>query len=167
LAALAVVGGIAALRPGEIVPIVVGSLSLAAASLFPVLAVGLAWKRATAAGAVAAILVGAGVTLYYDIGVQVFPAAFYKTWSGLSDAGEYAIEEFDRLEEIWREAEAGDEKVAAASALDDWARGTPTRTGLANWFGIDSAFGGALGAAAGLIALLLVSAATSRRRSTA
>jgi cation/acetate symporter len=165
LFALGTAGGLAALHSGEIVPIAVSSLSLAAAALFPVLAVGLAWKRATAAGAVAAILVGAGVTLYYNVGVEAFPAAFYETWPGVSDAGEAAIEEFDRLKQAWSEATGADDKAAAAIALDDWARGTPTRPGLANWAGIDRAAGGVFGAPLGLLALVLVSLLTRRRAS--
>ncbi|HEX2840256.1 sodium:solute symporter family transporter [Hyphomicrobium sp.] len=156
--------GFATLRPGELVTICVSALSLAAAGLFPALGLGLAWKRATAAGAIAAIVVGAGVTLYYDIGIQVFPAAFYKTWQGFSDAGEMAIEEFNAGEEAVVSAEDADAKATALIALDDLARGTPTRHGLANWAGIDSASGAVFGAPVGILTLILVSLMTRRRQ---
>lgn len=156
--------GIAALRPDDLVTIVVSALSLGAAGVFPVLALGLAWKRATAAGAMAAILLGAGVTLYYDIGIQVFPAAFYRTWAPLSNAGEFAIEEFTALETEAREAEDDETRATAAAALEKLARGTATRAGLASWFGIDSASGAIFGVPLGLAALVIVSLLTRGRR---
>lgn len=164
LAVTALAAGFAALQPGELVTIVVSSLSLGAAGLFPVLALGLSWKRATAAGAVAAIVVGAGVTLYYDIGIQVFPAAFYKTWQGLSDAGEMAIEEFKTREEALNAAEGDEAKADARVALDDWARGTNERPGLANWAGVKSAVGAIFGVPLGLLALVVVSLLSGLRR---
>ncbi len=164
LAVVALAAGTAMLRPHDLVEIIVASLSLAAAGLFPVLALGLAWRRATAAGAVLAILVGASVTLYYDIGIQVAPAAFYRTWAPLSNASESTIEEFEALETEAREGESDEAKATALASLETLARGTPTRAGLANWLGIDSATGGVFGLPLGLAVLVLVSLLTSRRR---
>lgn len=163
LASGAFAAGLATARPGELVTIVVSALSLAAAGLFPVLALGLAWRRATAAGAIAAILLGGGVALYYDVGIQVFPAAFYRTWAPLSNAGEFAAEEFATLETDLRDADGDEARAAAEAALDALARGTPARRGLANWFGIDSASGAIFGVPLGILALVLVSLLTRRR----
>lgn len=164
LSATAIAAALAVLlRPGDLTSMVVASLSLIAAGLFPVLAVGLVWKRTTAAAAAISIVLGAGVALYYDVGIQAFPAAFYETWPGLSNAGDYAIEEFTaRRDAVATAADAG-ARAAAQSALDDWARGTPTRPGLANWLGIESASGAVFGIPAGLAALVLISLATARR----
>jgi len=159
----AVAAGLAAARPADLVAIVVSALSLAAAGLFPALAVGLAWRRATAAGAMAAIFLGAGLTLYYEIGTQIFPAAFYRTWAPLSNAGAFSVEEFATLEAEAREAADGEAKAGAEAALDVLARGTATRRGLANWFGIDSASGAIFGVPLGLLALVLVSLLTRPR----
>lgn len=165
LAAAAVAGIMAAFfRPSDTIPIVVGCLSLVAAGLFPVLAIGLAWKRTTAIAAALSIATGAGVALTYDVGIQVFPASFYRTWPALSNAGEYAIEELATRERAWRSAETGAAKVAAKQALDDWARGTPARPGAANWFGIDSASGAFFGVPVGLSILVLATLATGVRR---
>lgn len=165
LAATAIAAALAALlRPGDLAPMVVASLSLLAAGLFPVLAVGLAWRRTTATAAAVSIVLGAGVSLYYDVGIQAFPAAFYETWPGLSNAGEYAIEEFVARREAVATAADATARAAAQTALDDWARGTPTRPGLANWLGIESASGAVFGVPAGLAALVLISLATARRR---
>lgn len=166
LAVVALAAGTAMLRPHDLVEIIVASLSLAAAGLFPVLALGLAWRRATAIGAALAILVGAGVTLYYDIGIQVAPAAFYRTWAPLSNASESAIEEFEALETEAREGESDEAKATALASLETLARGTPTRAGLANWLGIDSATGGVFGLPLGLVVLVLVSLLTPRRRAS-
>lgn len=155
---------LAALRPEDSVTIAVSALSLGAAGLFPVLSLGLSWGRATAAGAVAAIVAGAGVTLYYDAGIQVFPAAFYKTWQGLSDAGDMAIEEFTAREEAVNAAEDAEARATALADLDDLARGTATRHGLANWAGIDSASGAIFGVPIGFAVLVLVSLLTPRRK---
>lgn len=164
LAIAAVAAGAATVRSPDLVTIVVAALSLAAAGLFPVMALGLAWKRATAAGAVAAILIGGGVTLYYDVGIQVFPAAFYRTWAPLSNAGEFAAEEFTTLEAEARDAEDAEARSAAETSLEELARGSAARRGLANWFGIDSASGAVFGVPLGILTLVLVSLVTRRRR---
>jgi cation/acetate symporter len=160
----ALAAAIAALRPDDLAGIVVSALSLGAAGLFPALTVGLAWKRATAAGVMAAIVLGAGVTLYYDVGIQAFPVSFYETWAPLSNAGEFAIENFRALETD--AADAGNEQArqAALASLEALARGTPGRPGLANWAGIDSASGAIFGVPAGVLALILVSLLTGRRK---
>ena len=142
----------------------VSGLAIAAAGLFPALALGLVWRRATAAGVVAAMIAGAGVTGYYMAGTQLFPATFYTTWPALSDASEYAIEEFETLAHDAREAESEAERAAAAAALDDLARGSATRMGLANWGGIASASSGIFGALVGLLVLVVVSLLTPTRR---
>lgn len=152
------------LRADSLVTIVVSVLSLAAAGLFPVLALGLSWPRATAAGAVAAILAGGGVTLCYEIGIAAAPAAFYRVSAPLSNAGEFAIEEFGALEAEAREGETDEVRTAAAEALDGLARGTAARAGLANWFGIDGASGAVFGVPVGFAVLVLVSLLTRRRR---
>lgn len=164
-AALAVAAaGFAALDPAETTAMAVSGLSLAAAGLFPVSALGLSWTRVTRIAASAAIATGAALSLYYDVGVQAFPAAFYKTWPALSDAGETAIEEFNLLDEAVRDAADEHARAEAQSALDDWARGTPTRPGLATWGGLDAASSAAIAVPLGLLTLVLVSLATRPRR---
>lgn len=159
----ALAAAIATLHVDDLVSVVVASLSLGAAGLFPVLAAGLAWKRATAAGAIAAIAVGAGVTLYYDVGIQAFPVSFYNTWAPLSNAGEFAIENFRATDLDAQDAEDPAVKAQAVASLETLARGTPGRPGLANWFGIDSASGAIFGVPLGFLALVLVSVLTRKR----
>jgi cation/acetate symporter len=56
---------VALLRPGSIVSLVGLAFSLAAASLFPVLVLGVFWKRANRWGAIAGMLTGFGMCTYY------------------------------------------------------------------------------------------------------
>jgi cation/acetate symporter len=78
-----------------------------------------------------------------------------------------AVEEFATLEAEAREAADGEAKTEAEAARDVLARGTATRRGLANWFGIDSASGAIFGVPLGLLALVLMSLLTRTRRDRA
>jgi cation/acetate symporter len=63
----------ASTRPTDIVAMVAWAFSLAAGGLFPALVLGVWWKRATSAGAVAGILAGFGVTLFYLVITRYYP----------------------------------------------------------------------------------------------
>jgi cation/acetate symporter len=56
---------VTSLKPGEILLLVGAAFSLAASAFFPALVAGVFWKRANRAGAVAGMLAGLGVCLYY------------------------------------------------------------------------------------------------------
>ncbi|AOZ00306.1 cation acetate symporter [Cupriavidus sp. USMAHM13] len=56
---------VTSLRPGNILFLVGAAFSLAASSFFPVLVLGIFWRRTTAAGAVAGMAAGLGVAIYY------------------------------------------------------------------------------------------------------
>ena len=58
---------VASLKPADILPLVSASFSLAASAFFPALVLGIFWKRATRRGAVAGMLAGLGVTVYYMV----------------------------------------------------------------------------------------------------
>jgi cation/acetate symporter len=55
----------ASTKPGSILFLVGAAFSLAASSFFPALVLGIFWKRANKAGAIAGMLVGLGVCFYY------------------------------------------------------------------------------------------------------
>lgn len=145
------------------VALAVSALALAAAGLFPALALGLAWRRASKSAVIAAMLSGALVAGYYTVATQLYPAAFYETWPMLSDASEYTIEEFETLAEDARGAATEAEREAAVAAMKDLARGNPAQAGLANWGGIASPASAIFGVAAGLVVLILVSVLTPFR----
>lgn len=58
---------VAAQKPADIVFLVSAAFSIAASALFSALVLGVFWRRATAAGAVAGMVAGLSVTLYYMV----------------------------------------------------------------------------------------------------
>ena len=62
---------ITSLKPGDILFLVGAAFSLAASSFFPALVLGVFWKRANQWGAVAGMIAGLGVCMYYM--VQTYP----------------------------------------------------------------------------------------------
>jgi cation/acetate symporter len=73
---------VASLRIASILPFVTAAFSLAAATFFPALVIGIFWRRANRAGAVAGMLTGAGVCLWYMAQNLAGPRA----WLGLGEA---------------------------------------------------------------------------------
>ncbi|HJV50421.1 MAG TPA: sodium:solute symporter family protein [Noviherbaspirillum sp.] len=55
----------ASLKPGDILSMVGAAFSLASSTLFPALVLGIFWKRANQQGAIAGMLVGFGMCIYY------------------------------------------------------------------------------------------------------
>ncbi|MGE5651311.1 sodium:solute symporter family protein [Noviherbaspirillum sp. UKPF54] len=55
----------ASLKPGDILSMVGAAFSLASSTLFPALVLGVFWKRANQQGAIAGMLVGFGMCIYY------------------------------------------------------------------------------------------------------
>jgi cation/acetate symporter len=56
---------VTSLKPGDILFLVGAAFSLAAAAFFPALAMGVFWKRANKWGAIAGMVAGLGMTMYY------------------------------------------------------------------------------------------------------
>ena len=73
---------VASLRIANILPFVTAAFSLAAATFFPALVIGIFWRRANRAGAVAGMLAGAGVCLWY----MAHNLAGARAWLGLGEA---------------------------------------------------------------------------------
>jgi cation/acetate symporter len=74
---------VASQKPATILAMVAWAFSLAGAAFFPALVLGIFWERANRAGAVAGMLIGLLVTLYYMVRVQ-FNAI---PWLGLHGIG--------------------------------------------------------------------------------
>jgi cation/acetate symporter len=70
---------VATYRLAIIVELVAWAFSLAAASFFPALVMGIWWKRANRAGAVWGMVVGLGITTYYMIGSRFFGVSWFGT----------------------------------------------------------------------------------------
>ncbi len=67
-----VAAAVAGTRPAGIIQMVAWAFSLAAAGLFVPLVLGIWWKRTTAAGAIAGMIAGFGLCLYYLVGTRYF-----------------------------------------------------------------------------------------------
>jgi len=65
LAVALVAAMVASLKPADILPLVSASFSLAASAFVPAMVLGIFWRGATRTGAVAGMLAGLGVTVYY------------------------------------------------------------------------------------------------------
>jgi cation/acetate symporter len=74
---------VASLRITAILPFVSAAFSLAAATFFPALVMGIFWRRANRAGALAGMLTGAGLCLWYMARNLAGPRAFF----GLGELG--------------------------------------------------------------------------------
>jgi cation/acetate symporter len=74
---------VAAQRPAGILYLVSASFSLAGAAFVPVMVLGIFWKGATRAGAVAGMLAGLSVTIYY----MVINVPWVRSTFGLADGG--------------------------------------------------------------------------------
>jgi cation/acetate symporter len=70
---------VATFRLAIIVELVAWAFSLAAASFFPALVMGIWWKRANKTGALAGMIVGLAVTLYYMIASRFFGVTWFGT----------------------------------------------------------------------------------------
>jgi cation/acetate symporter len=126
---------VASTRPAGILAMVAWAFSIAASGLFPALVMGVWWKRTPAAGAVAGMVAGYGVCLFYLIGTQYYamplwfgvrniscglfgiPVAFFVTVvvSLMTPAPSRAMQEF--IDSI-RTPRGGVRLVAGEKALD-------------------------------------------------
>ncbi|HSV52171.1 MAG TPA: VC_2705 family sodium/solute symporter [Burkholderiaceae bacterium] len=79
-----VAASVAALKPAEILPLVSASFSLSAAAFVPVMVLGIFWPGTNRAGAVAGMLAGLLVTLYY----MAAHSPAIRGWFGLSGGGD-------------------------------------------------------------------------------
>ncbi len=144
----------ASTKPADILAMVSWAFSLAAAGLFPALVLGVWWKRANKWGAIAGIIAGFGICLYYLIGTRYYAVGFYEMWSGLSGASEAAVTKYNDLKAAF-EGAAPEAKAAAWKAFD-----THAQT-IANWFGVRNISSALFGLPAGFIAMIVVSLLTA------
>lgn len=164
-AGLAAVAAVAT-PPGAMTALL-SALALTAATLFPALMLGIWWRRANSWGAAAGMAVGLAVCAYYMIGTRYLSVGFYETWPHLSNASEAAVRKFMSLKAAWASAGEGDAKTAAWAALETQARGTGSKVGLANWFGVHSGASAVFALPAAFLVMILVSLVTPRTTSGA
>ncbi|MGH6830808.1 MAG: sodium:solute symporter family transporter, partial [Methylocella sp.] len=153
-AAIVLVAGLAAwaaLTAPEKIPAMTGaSFSLAASTLLPALLLGIWWKRATGDGALAGMLAGLAVCLYYMLAPRYMPFAFYETSSFLSNATPDEAARYSALRQGYYLADEG-ARAAALAAWEDTARV------VANWGGIKKDFAALFAVPIGFLVMFGVS----------
>jgi cation/acetate symporter len=89
---------VTSLKPGNILFLVGAAFSMAASAFFPALVMGIFWKRASKWGAIAGIIAGLGVCLYYMVHtyptfIQWFGTTPIQKWFGLDpiSAGMFGV----------------------------------------------------------------------------
>lgn len=124
--------------------------SLAASVLLPALVLGIWWERTTSEGALAGILVGLGVCLFYLLMPRFFPIAFYEMSSFLSNATPEQAASYASLRQAYYLADPATKDAALAS----WEEGARS---IANWGGLNTAFAGLIAAPLAFATAVVVS----------
>ena len=126
------------------------AFSLAASAFLPAILLGIWWKRATPEGALAGMVAGLGVCLYYMLAPRYIPFAFYESSNFLSDATQDAASRYETSRQAYYLAdEAG--RAAALLAWEEAARP------LANWWGVARDFAALFAVPVGALTMIGVS----------
>ena len=144
---------VASTKPGDILAMVSWAFSLAAAGLFPALVLGVWWKRANSAGAVAGMIAGFGLCLYYLLGTRYGAVTFVEMWSWLSTATAEQLAKFEELKAAYAAA-SPEAQAAAWTALDKHAQS------IASWWGVKNLSAAAFGLPLGFLVMYVVSRMT-------
>src|SRR4029450_9021639 len=105
-------------RPVMMVTMAGAAFSRAASAFLPALLLGIWWKGATGEGALAGMLAGLAVCLYYMFAPRYVPFAFYETSSFLSNATHDQAANYAAL----RQSYYLDDPGAREGILATWAR---------------------------------------------
>jgi cation/acetate symporter len=140
----------ASTNPADIVAMVAWAFSLAAAGFFPALVLGVWWKRASTAGAIAGVIAGFSITLFYLVGTRYGAPWFYETFKGLSLATAAQVQAY----------EAAKAAYAAAQTAANWAAVDRTAQAVANWWGIRNISSALFGLPLGFLVMIVVSLVT-------
>jgi cation/acetate symporter len=139
---------LAATKPGDILAMVGWAFSLAMAGNFPVIVMGIWWKRATTAGAIAGMIAGFGLCLFYLVVSRYYPGIGVK-YFGMTSL----------LNPVTGKPVIAD--LAAAMALPNAMESWPTLAHpLANkvgWFNLNNINCGLLGMPLGFLVFYVVS----------
>ncbi|MGL5447377.1 MAG: sodium:solute symporter family protein [Rhabdaerophilum sp.] len=144
---------VASTRPTDIVAMVAWAFSLAAGGLFPALVLGVWWKRTTKQGAIAGILAGFFVTLFYLIITRYWPhigVQYFGMYSNLNPVG-------------WApliSPEAMKAALANPALLDGPVLANHPLQGRVGWFNINNISSAAFGLPVGFIVMYVVSLMT-------
>jgi cation/acetate symporter len=137
----------AATKPGDILAMVGWAFSLAMAGNFPALIMGVWWKRTTATGAVAGMLAGFGLCIFYLVVTRYFPG-FGVKYAGMSSL----------LNPVTGAPLVDIAKaMAAPNAMDGWVTLAHPMANKVGWFNLNNIACGLLGAPVGFLVIYVVS----------
>jgi cation/acetate symporter len=134
----------ASTKPADILAMVSWAFSLAAAGNFPALVLGVWWKRANAYGAVAGMIAGFGITLFYLVVSRYYPEL------GATSFGMTSL-----LNPI-----TGAPIVDVAKALADPATANTVLASKVGWFNINNISSAIFGMPVGFGVMIIVSLLT-------
>jgi cation/acetate symporter len=137
---------LAATRPADILAMVGWAFSLAMAGNFPALVMGVWWKRATTTGAVAGIIGGFGIAIFYLVVSRYFPGfgvKYFGMWSLTNAAGAPLVDLAKAM--------------AAPNAMDTWVAATHPMASRVGWFGLNNIAAGLIGMPVGFALIYVVS----------
>jgi cation/acetate symporter len=140
----------AATRPADILAMVGWAFSLAMAGNFPALIMGVWWKRATAAGAIAGIIGGFGIAIFYLVCTRYFPGygvAYFGMSSLTTPAGALLVPDMAKA-------------MAAPNAMDSWVTLAHPLASKVGWFGLTNIAAGLIGMPVGFALIYVVSLMT-------
>lgn len=150
IAVPAVAGTAAVVWPRETLIGAATALSLAASGFLPVLVLGIWWKRLGSDAALAGMVAGLLVCLYYMIAPHTIPFIFYESSSLLSDATAAQTAAFEALRHDYYVA--GDPAIQAA-ILSEWEASVRP---IANWLGVHGSLAGVFAVPVGFLVAFLV-----------
>jgi cation/acetate symporter len=142
---------LAATKPGDILAMVGWAFSLAMAGNFPVLVLGIWWKRATSAGAIAGMIAGFGLCVFYLVTTRYFPQAGV-SWFGMTALtnATTGLPLVDIAKAMADPKVLADVPASAANALQS----------KVGWFGLNNINCGLLGMPLGFLVIYVVSMMT-------
>lgn len=136
----------AATKPADILAMVGWAFSLAMAGNFPALIMGIWWKRATTAGAIAGIIGGFGLALFYLVCTRYFPG-YGVAYFGMSSLPNPAGAPLVDLAKA----------MAAPNAMDTFVAASHPMASKVGWFGINNIAAGLIGMPVGFLLIYVVS----------
>ena len=138
---------LAATKPGDILAMVGWAFSLAMAGNFPALIMGVWWKRTTAAGAIAGMLAGFGLCLFYLVVSRYFPGAGVKYFFMTSLTNPLTGAPLVDIAKA----------MALPNAMESWPTLAHPMANKVGWFGLNNINCGLLGMPLGFLVIYVVS----------
>lgn len=139
----------ASTRPADILAMVGWAFSLAMAGNFPALIMGIWWKRATTAGAIAGMIGGFGIAIFYLVCTRYFPG-YGVEYFGMSALPSPTGSPLVNVQTA----------MAAPTAFDTWVPVSHPMASKVGWFGINNIAAGMIGAPVGFLLIYVVSLMT-------